>query len=106
MNFLTDTLQTLFQSVLVVAVPITAKLVADVLSAKAKQIETNMQNEKAKHYLTELENAVSAAVAQTSQRYVDGLKKAVRSILKIRKSHSQRQKKPLSGFFQVMQNHS
>ena len=71
------------QGLLVAAIQMIAGSVITALAAtviayirkKAKHITSTINNETARHCIAELEDAVTAAVARTSQTYVDELKK-------------------------------
>ena len=66
---------TVLQAVLSVVVPIATGYLVAFLKNKAAQAKAQTENEAAKRYIDEIENAVSTAVTATSQTYVDALKK-------------------------------
>ncbi|MDR1914405.1 MAG: hypothetical protein LBQ68_08010 [Clostridiales bacterium] len=65
----------LLQAFILATIPVITSFVIQYLKNKTEQTITQIQNEKARLYLEELTGTVSAAVAQTSQTYVDELKK-------------------------------
>ena len=67
---------TLLQAVLVAAVPVCAAFIGYSLKALAAYLGGKSQNETARKYLNEAAEAISTAVAFTSQTYVDALKKS------------------------------
>lgn len=67
-------LSTLLQAVIVAAIPIVSAFVGKGLNALAKYIATKTNNETIEKYLKEVAEAVSTAVAYTSQTYADALK--------------------------------
>lgn len=73
---LENLLTTLLQAVITVAVPILSAFAVKWLNAKAAQASAQATNEKARAYINEAAEAVSTAVAFTSQTYVDELKKS------------------------------
>lgn len=73
---LENLLTTLLQAVITVAVPILSTFAVKWLNAKAAQATAQSDNERARAYIQEVAEAVSTAVAYTSQTYVDGLKKS------------------------------
>jgi hypothetical protein len=76
MEGLHDMLVALLQAVIVAAVPILTGFAVSFFKNKSAQIAVQIGNERAKQALEELSGAVSAAVAQTGQDYVDDLKKS------------------------------
>lgn len=64
----------LLQAVLIAAVPVISAFVGKGLNALAKYIAAKANNETVEKYLHEAAEAVSTAVAYTSQTYVDALK--------------------------------
>ena len=71
-----DFLSVLLQAVIAAVVPICAAFIVKGISALAQYIAAKTNNELAKKYLQEAADAISTAVAHTSQTYVDGLKKS------------------------------
>ena len=66
---------TAIHMVIIAAVPALTAVVIAFIRKKAAHITSQMSNETARHSIAELENAITAAVAKTSQTYVDELKK-------------------------------
>lgn len=71
-----DFLSALLQAVIVAAVPVCAAFISKGLQAFAQYIVAKTSSELARKYLQEAADAISTAVAHTSQTYVDGLKKS------------------------------
>lgn len=71
-----DFLSALLQAVIVAAVPVCAAFISKGLQAFAQYIAAKTSSELARKYLNEAVDAISTAVAHTSQTYVDGLKKS------------------------------
>jgi len=71
-----NTLMTLIHAVIVTAVPILTGLAVTYFKARIKHTQTQTDTHLSEHCLDELEDAVWAAVAQTSQAYVDSLKQS------------------------------
>lgn len=71
---LENLLTTLLQAVITVAVPILSAFAVKWLNAKAAQVAAQTDNTRARAYIQEAAEAVSTAVAYTSQTYVDALK--------------------------------
>lgn len=69
-------LSTLLQAVLIAAVPVISVEVVKGVQALAKHLIAKTDNELAKKYLKEVDDAITEAVAFTSQTYVDTLKKS------------------------------
>jgi hypothetical protein len=69
-----DIIITLLEAVITVSVPIIAAYLAGFLKKSSAQVEAKTENERAKHYIEEVTEAVTTAVTATSQTYVDALK--------------------------------
>ena len=69
-------LSTLLQAVLIAAVPVISVEVVKGVQALTKHLIAKTDNELAKKYLKEVDDAIEKAVAFTSQTYVDALKKS------------------------------
>ena len=76
MEMLQNALMTLIQAVIVAAVPILTGLAVTYFKARTRNTDTQTNTTLARHCLDELEDAVWSAVAQTSNAYVDELKKS------------------------------
>jgi len=63
------------QAVLVATIPVVAGFLTSYIKTKSAHFAELTQNEKTRLYLGELSDAVITAVAQTSQTYVDELKR-------------------------------
>lgn len=72
---MTEFLSTLLQAVLIAAVPVIAAYTGKGITALARYASAKTANDLAQKYLEDAANAVATAVSQTSQTYVDGLKK-------------------------------
>jgi len=70
-----EMLTTLFQVVVIPAIPVVVTYLVKFLKAKAEQITTKIDNELIRAYLQEATDAVLQAVTYTAQTYVDNLKK-------------------------------
>lgn len=64
----------LLEAVVAVSVPIIAAYLSGFLKKSSAQLEAKTENERAKHYINEVTEAVTTAVTATSQTYVDALK--------------------------------
>jgi len=71
-----ELLNQVLQAVIGVAVPILGAFLMALLNKSAKEASQRTENERVKLYIDEILNTVSAAVAYTSQTYVDELKKS------------------------------
>ncbi len=69
-------LRSLLYAVITAVVPVLAAYAGSALKRVAEKKAAETENVKVAGYLREIGNAVSDAVAATSQTYVDGLKKA------------------------------
>lgn len=69
-------LSTLLIAVITAAVPVITTYGISLIKKAADNAAANTDNIKAQGYITEISNAISDAVAATSQTYVDALKKA------------------------------
>ena len=67
-------LSTLLQAVIIAAVPVCAGAIIKGVQTGARYLAAKSESEIAKKYLTDVADAISTAVAYTSQTYVDGLK--------------------------------
>lgn len=68
-------LSTLFQAVIIAAVPVCAAFIGKGVQAFAKYIAGQTDNALVKKYLAEVADAIETAVSLTNQTYVDALKK-------------------------------
>lgn len=73
---LQDTLNTIIQAVIIAVVPILTGYAVAFIKHNINLIAAQTTNEKVKRALEELGDTVSAAVAHTSQTYVDDIKKS------------------------------
>jgi len=71
-----EILSTLLQAVLIATVPVIAGAIVKGARAVIKNMSAKTDNELAKKYLKEVDDAITEAVAFTSQTYVDTLKKS------------------------------
>lgn len=71
-----DFLSALLQAVIVAVVPVCAAFISKGLQAFAQYIASKTDSELTRKYLQEASDAISTAVAHTSQTYVDGMKKS------------------------------
>lgn len=71
-----DFLSTLLTAVITVAVPVISAFVVVLIKKYAASLTADTDTVKAQAYLTEIADAISDAVAMTSQTYVDALKNA------------------------------
>lgn len=69
-EFLLDALQIVLSAL----IPVVVAYACAFFKKKTAQIAAQTENEKAKHYINEISNAVITAVTATSQTYVDALK--------------------------------
>lgn len=69
-----DLIITLLEAVITVSIPIIAAYLTGFLKKVSAQVAAKTENDKAKHYLEEVAEAVTTAVTATSQTYVDALK--------------------------------
>lgn len=74
MNILNEALSTMLQATILVIVPIVASAIIKLIRIRKDSLTASLENEQSKQYLEELTAAVSAAVAHTSQAYVDAVK--------------------------------
>jgi len=70
-----ETLLTMLQSIIILAVVLLTAYVVRYISTKTKQAQNAVANDTAKRYIKEASDAVCDAVLATSQIYVDNLKK-------------------------------
>lgn len=73
---MSEFLSALLQAVLIAAIPVITGAVIKGVRAVAKHLASKTDNELAKKYLKEVDDAIEKAVAFTSQTYVDALKKS------------------------------
>lgn len=64
----------LLRAVLTALIPLVCAYVCKYFKQKTAQIAEQTENDRAAYYLNEITNAVTTAVAATSQTYVDALK--------------------------------
>lgn len=69
-------LKDLFLAVVTAAVPVLTAYIVVCIRKVGDNAAANMENAKAKRYITETAEAIAAAVAATNQTYVDALKNA------------------------------
>lgn len=85
-----ELLSNLLIAVVTAAVPVLTAFAIACLKKVATNIAAETENAKAQGYITEIADAVSAAVAATSQTYVDALKQAGKFDLEAQKEAAQK----------------
>lgn len=70
-----ETINQLFQLVLIPLLIILTRFIAKWLDTKSAEIQAKTDNETAKKYIEMLEQTITACVIATNQTYVDNLKK-------------------------------
>lgn len=73
---MSEFLSTLFQAVLIAAVPVCASAIVKGVRAIAEHLVTQTDSELARKYLADASDAITTAVSRVNQTYVDGLKKS------------------------------
>ena len=68
-------LSQVFEIVIIPLLGVGTLYLVSLIKAKKKEIEENLESEKAKEYLTILEDTITSCVIATTQTYVDSLKK-------------------------------
>jgi len=76
METMHDLLLTFIKVLIVTIVPLMTTYVIGYIKAKMDQVGVQIKSERARQHLEELTNAITAAVAHTSQTYVDQLKQS------------------------------
>ena len=71
-----DMILTMLQSIIILAIALLSIYAVKFLIAKTNQAKNALNNELANKYLDEASNAVTTAVLQTAQTYVDVLKES------------------------------
>ena len=71
-----ETILTMLQSIIILAVALLTVYAVKWLTAKTKQAQNAVENETAKRYIGEASTAITDAVLATSQTYVDALKQS------------------------------
>lgn len=85
-----ELLSDLLIAVITAAVPVLTAFAITYIKRVAANVAAETDDVKAQGYITEIADAVSAAVAATSQTYVDALKQAGKFDLEAQKEAAQR----------------
>lgn len=90
-----ELLSDLLIAVITAAVPVLTAFAITYIKRVAANVAAETDDVKAQGYITEIADAVSAAVAATSQTYVDALKQAGKFDLEAQKEAAQKARSPL-----------